>query len=704
VGWDGVVKLGRWNLATAEFTLSEPGDCRLECDAADGDGHTATYVGPTASLRAGAHRLETPFQVGRPDSLLTLRIRSGERVLHEAVIKPGDALQLRPLNDQIIVSLGELRSVQALADATGPARVHVVTRTDPQQLPQLPAGYAAVDWLVLSGPASLSPEVSLAIRDWVAGGGKLVVSIPKSLAEFRQSSLRDWLPVRVAAEPISVRDVGALEAFAGRNVRIPMTSRVTVADVQAADGVSLASSRNDQLLLRVPYGFGEVLVLTLDITQPPLTNWAGLDDFTRRLVRLNQATALEERAAAGSARGQLTSTGITDLASQWGACLDYFPTVQRPSPWWSMVWILACVAVIGPLDYLVVHRLLKRPHYTWVTLPVSLVLFVALAANAGSAWNQSAARLNRADVVDFDVSTATTRVPSFATYYSPSTARISVSAEPGFAGGGAAAQGLNWFYFPEATIGGLYRPAGAEWGRTGYQIEPARSRIDRMPVLQWSSRTVAARWLGTVTMPIDSNLQSTGLGRLTGTLTHRLPGRISNWVLAYGNRAYWLQPSRTEDAVVPWPAGQRLSLEDPLMFQGDLRGLLTRTVATSERGKSANDTRIRLEQTRYDSSARDPFTLWQMVTFHEAAGGTQYTGLANQWLDQDDLSRQLDLGRAVLFGRLEGEPWAAVRVNDAELPADRNDVYVRVVLPVRRSGEIVRELPKFDKDGQRVDP
>lgn len=696
VGWDHIVKLGRWSLATAEFTLAEPQDCQLECVASDADGHQAVYTGPAVTLPAGRHRLQTPFQIARPDGSVTLRLKQNKSITAQTVLR-GDkdgVLRLKELSHRLIVSLGDVKSVTALGTAALRTPVDVVVRTTGDELPDAVAGYAAVDWLVIAGSTAMPEPQSAAIRDWVRDGGRLMLSVPKSLTDIQSSPLAQWLPAQIGAEPVAVRDLGALEAYAGRNLRIPMTGRVTIAPVAATDGVSLASNRSDALLLRVPYGFGEVVILALDLTQPPLANWGAVNDLVRRVVEL-EPLPTDEKSAAENVRGQLTSTGIGDLASQLGASLDHFPAVRRPSPWWSMVWLLAALVVVGPLDYVLVHRVLRRPHLTWITLPVWLIVFAGVAASAGSDWNQSSARLNQQDVVDVDAASQSVRVNSYATYYSPASQRVALTATPTSAA--ATARGLNWFYIPESTTGGLYRPAGAEWGRTDYLVEPLAGRMNAVPVLKWSSRSITSRWVETAPNLVEADLQSTGLGRLTGTLTHHLPGPITDWILAFNNRAYRLQVSRSDEATAPFAPDRKLSAEDPLMTQGDLRGLLTRVVLTKEAGDRASETRVRREQTKYDPSHREPHRLWQMVTFHKAAGGTGYTRLQNELLIDDDLTRQLELGRAVLFGRLESPPWITTQINGEQLAADRTDVFVRLVLPVRRSGEVVRELPKFVK-------
>jgi hypothetical protein len=71
-----------------------------------------------------------------------------------------------------------------------------------------------------------------------------------------------------------------------------------------------------------------------------------------------------------------------------------------------------------------------------------------------------------------------------------------------------------------------------------------------------------------------------------------------------------------------------------------------------------------------------------MLTFYQAAGGIQYTGLEHRAMRSFDLTPLLALNRAVLIGRIE-TPAAEVRVNDTPLAAEKQWTFVRVVLPVK---------------------
>jgi len=99
----------------------------------------------------------------------------------------------------------------------------------------------------------------------------------------------------------------------------------------------------------------------------------------------------------------------------------------------------------------------------------------------------------------------------------------------------------------------------------------------------------------------------------------------------------------------------------------------------------------------YAPLSRDPLSIARMATFHEEAGGQSYTSLTNRLLDADDLSRQLQLGRVVLFGRfVEDSPAPdTLEVDGVPLSPDRADVFVRLVLPVKKTAEIPRFLPKL---------
>lgn len=714
LGWDAAVRLGRWNIATAELPAAAKATVVIECLATDSEGQTAVYQRTYEPDSKSGSLYTVPFQVGRPDAALTVRLTvaggSPESATFRARTGSSSWTPL-VLSDRLVVTVGKPRGFASMTKPVGtPGRsgLQLVELESARDLPTDRAAYDAVDWLVIAGDQAPSPNVLATLQDWVQAGGRLIVSLPANLETWQQSPLRTWMPVQTADQPTVVRELGELERFAGRNLRIPFAGRLEVPKLIAGDGTALAKSADDPLLLRTPWGFGEVVTLTLDLTRPPLAVWGGVDSLMERCLALDTRGLANETVGSQTAIGPLTSNGISDLASQVLAVQDHFTAVQRPAPWFAMAWMLAWLVCIGPLDYLLVHRLLRWPQGTWVTLPLWIGLLGAYAWGTGPAWNREQNRLNQLDVVDVDSSTGYVRAQSWATLYSAETTRFDLAVSPADSSWSSwwgprvsRPPVTGWYFIPESTTGGLYRPGAAEWGRTEYQVLPDRSALAGLPVLQWSSRTLHTTWGTRGENLIQVQLRNTGLGRLSGEITHHLPGRLEDWMLAYGSRAYRLHPSRSDDSVVPWEAGAKLTTENPLFMHSDLRSVLTQlTITRDESATRVNDQRLIREQAPYDVSGRDPWRLWQMISFHRQAGGKSYTGLTNDWLIDDDCTRQLELGRAVLFGRLVTSPAADVKiVGGSPLVPETSQVFVRIVVPVSRSGEIVRTLPKFG-DGE----
>ncbi len=702
-GWDGSMVVGRWTPATVEFTATQPGSYAVEVAALDAIGHTARFPTTVTDLTAGPQTLTGLFRTGRTEGALTARVLKDGVVIAERVVRPGvdtDVPRVMKLSDRLFVTVGKPRGLDSLAhtDKDGrPAQVITINRGDADKLPVSPLAYDGVRAVLLAGDQRLSESAQSALLEWVRSGGRLIVSLPKNVSGWSTNPLRPQLPVGIGAEPYVVRELGSLEVFAGRNVRIPSAGRLAVAKLAVQDGQIIAGTREEPLLVSAPLGFGEVTVLALDLTQSPLANWGGLNDFVARLLNVSNV-AVNANTRRSQRVGQLTTTGITDLASQVLASQDHFDTIRGSSPWVVMGWLLVYIAIVGPVDYCLVHYVLRRPGWTWVTVLLSAAGFGWIASQAVYSAAPRTPSLRQLDVIDLDVSEHRARHRSWITHYSPVTARVDWEFSPLATPVSTVAPPVVVpFAAPEATFGGMYRAPGSEWGRTNYTIESGQGTLKQTPVLERSTQSWLATWAETDVDWIEGTLRSDGLGRLTGGITHHFPGPIEDWILAFGNRVYRTQADRDSPDSLPWDANTELYLDAPQLFQRELRGLLTGSIARLERKEQGITGSFRNEQSRYDPQSRDPLTVWQTITFHKIAGGESYTTLSNELLSADDFSRQLDLGRAVLFGRLAAPSRLAAKQSGKTLTADEQTVLVRVVIPVRRSTEIERTLPKINQ-------
>ena len=349
--------------------------------------------------------------------------------------------------------------------------------------------------------------------------------------------------------------------------------------------------------------------------------------------------------------------------------------------------LLGYAVVVGPLDYLLVHRVLKRPALTWITLPTIVAIGAWSASAAARSANGGPAAVNELHVIDVDVASGTLRGRSEATLYASATDRVglAVTPRPPFAGSAA----LAWASPPEESFGGVDRASAGGLFRPEYRFasRAARDRtsVEGVPMPVWSSRRFAAGWLGDAAgRLVSADLVTPSRGELTGTVNHHLPAPLTDYLIAYRDRV--LIPA----AGAEWRPGEPIDLGSTAFSGQDLVGFLTRTYTRKvERKLGEGGTDIVSARSDYDPASTDLDLILRTLTFHDAVGGRTYTGLANTALAADDLTNQLALGRAVVLGRLASPP-AEVSVTSEggrSFATARQDTFVRLVLPVRPAAD-----------------
>jgi hypothetical protein len=603
--------------------------------------------------------------------------------------------------------------------------LHVVHLRDATELPASWEGWASIHYLLAAGSATFSPEMSERLKNWVETGGTLWTTLsvvpdaaatglsPEARLARVSRGLADWLPVELTTEVSVVRELGSIEKLASRDQRIPATGRTSVARFRLKQGEVLAASRDDQLLVRVPFGLGVVVVLALDPALPPLAQWESQPAFWQQLA----AEAVTRSDTETTAAKQLITTGVNDFATQLGAMVERFGNVHRTTPGMLMAALLGIVLLVGPVDYLIVHRLLKRPALTWVTYP-SLVVLSSLGVVAwATSTNSLPGSVQTLDLVDLDSSRNVGRTFSLHALYGDRASRLIVKAEsvwpeprPPVSAGESVAPVVTWWAPPEGSMGGLLRPGGTFFPGAPYEIEPPKSMLTGLPVEHWGTRLLQSETHFHLQTPlIETRLETTGLGKLTGTIRHQFPAELTDWVVVHGNRLYrWLEPGEGE-LIRPLEPGNVWRVDQPGVSQRELRGYLTgaraRTVKSDSSGSGGT---IAVEQAAYDPLNLDPVDIVRMMSFHEDVGGTGYTGLSNKLLSGSDLSLQLRLGRAVLIGKLKApasrldidadtltDPTTTSK-SSKEFQSAEHTTIIRCLLPVTNGATELAPLPKLN--------
>ena len=701
VGFGRIYKVGEWAPLWATVESADDRTVSVIVDAPDPDDNLAAFTSPPVQLKARtATRIEARFRTGKLAGDLQVRVVDAEgRMLASRRLRAGGdpSSELEPaqrLDRPLRVVLGKVELIEPQSADAGGRGQSVARLASFDELPTDWRAWESIGMLVLptgksaGGGTSLLSQISAerdaVLQKWVRMGGHLLISVGNETAEFQASPLARWIAPLIVERQMNERLFSTLEAYAGQAAPLKVSAPLKAAQLAALPSANVLvrhTSSAHALAASVPCGFGRVTLVSIDLDAPPLSNWKALPAV---LQKLSGAAAVAPGSSTSKVNRQLTHVGVTDLATQLQQTQEDFSAVHRPSYWWVMGLILLYVAVIGPADYFLVHRLLRRPELTWFTFPVLVCAGVALAAWEARRSNDQGLLGNQFDLVDIDTASGLRRAQSWFSLYSPEHRRFSVAVKP--ADQAAAKRDsasasehpvTTWLGPPENAVGGIYRSGAGSFASRSYRI--TESGVAGLPVPQWSTRTLTTAWDDTLASAVDCRLETFGAGQLKGTIAHHFDFPLEDCLLAVGGWAY--MPT-TENATlaphVEWrPSGNTVR-------QRDLRALLTGERRTRRNKNDDFSSDILATTEVYNPVGRDRSQIVRMLTFHEAAGGTEYTGLANAALRRLELTEIMQLGRGILIGRLP-QASAHISIDGAEVHPSGTATWVRIVLPVVQS-------------------
>jgi hypothetical protein len=256
----------------------------------------------------------------------------------------------------------------------------------PADVPDRAAALQPIDAMIFSDVDSglLSLVQRAAVADWVTRGGHLIVTGGIGW-EATASGLFDLLPLE-PTDSVQISDIDGLAAFAGvSDVPSGGDYRSVSGVLREGAEVLAADSQDAPLLIRWRVGEGTVDYLTLDPAFEPLRGWGGLRSLWFNLLSTVDVQppwigGFVNMATATSAMGVLP--GVTSL-----------PEVLA-----MVLFLVAYIAVIGPLNYVILDRL-NRKELAWFTIPLCIVGFTAGAWLTGFNLRGSEAVLSRLNLV-----------------------------------------------------------------------------------------------------------------------------------------------------------------------------------------------------------------------------------------------------------------------------------------------------------------
>lgn len=282
-----------------------------------------------------------------------------------------------------------------------------------ENIPDREAGLEAVNTIVFSDVDSgtLSAGQKQAITDWVAQGGHLLVTGGVDW-QSTANGLMDLLPIK----PDNSRTLDNLTPLAkwlhfGGDQLAQQT--VVATGTLQADARVLASADTTPLLVRRSLGAGTVDYLTPAPSALPLRGWGGLGEMWLAL-----ASSVNPKPG--------WSYGVADW-DQVSNAVNILPGVNLLPDILPLIGFLALyIALIGPLNYIVLNRINRR-EYAWVTIPIFIVLFSALAWTFGFNLRGSEVTLSRMSIVQSWADTERANVQQIVGLLSPRRTQYSLS-------------------------------------------------------------------------------------------------------------------------------------------------------------------------------------------------------------------------------------------------------------------------------------
>ena len=410
-GFDGYYRVGQWLPVSVLIQNDGPSlNGRLEAVLPRPDGGEVTYHYPVelATQSRKEIRLNVLPQQTTNRLKLVLLNETGQTVASQEV-----PLRALGTNDQLYGVLADQPSafnrLMELDPVDGAA---LVTPLTIRHLPERAAALAALNTLIVSNEdtGELSETQRAAIASWVAGGGRLVVT---GGANWQKTSagLRDLLPLQ-PADVTALDDLSGLASFAGVTTPPPGALITTGALTPGAQALALQGST--PLVVRKPVGLGEVAFLGFD--PAALAKWEGLTDVfrqitTAKLARPSWAYGVQDWGTAASAAATIPNLNLPPVSLICG-------------------FVIAYMAIIGPVNYLIVRRL-KRRELAWITVPLLAVGFTLAAFAAGTLLRGTEPALSRLALVQIWPDAPQAQVTGIVGVYAPQRATYEITATHG---------------------------------------------------------------------------------------------------------------------------------------------------------------------------------------------------------------------------------------------------------------------------------
>lgn len=413
-GYEGFFRENQWLPLRIDITNNAGAGVRGQLvvrPETSGSAVTSTFSTPV-DLPSGARQSARLYAVATDQATqLRIELLDEEGAVLASAVEPLRRIQVQDLLSVLITSAAagavDLSGVRSGSFAGIQASMMV------EDLPEQHGLFDAVDLLVISDvdTGTLTERQRAALVDWVSSGGHLIVT---GGAAWRATSagLSSLLPLR-PADVLEVSDLRAFSDWLGGTAALNTRTLIAAGTLADDAEVLLANSAGVPLVARRSIGAGTVDFIAADPHAAPLRGWPLLPELWYTL-------------AASAASQPAWGHGVLrwDRAAQASRILPGFDLLPDILP--LVAFVVLYIALIGPVNYLVLKRMNRR-EWAWLTIPILIAAFTALAYVLGTNLRGTEVTINRLALVQSWLDAPNARVDVFIGMLSPQRAVYGLS-------------------------------------------------------------------------------------------------------------------------------------------------------------------------------------------------------------------------------------------------------------------------------------
>lgn len=687
-GLDGTWKIGFSTRHVITLRSSSSVSGQIAIQTVDGDGVPVVYrdANWTYSLDGkNPVAIEVTAKHGRGDRPIRVLVTDASRKLVvDHALTDAERGTAIPAEQPWVVGIGrDLKLTQGAMKSVGNnfGEFSVSELKSPDAIPLLMDAFEGVNVIVFSSSEStINREISepqrQAIVGWVKHGGQMILTWGEHTMELTPyPELMAMLPGQIVGVAKEC-EPGPIESLLGSQQQLqPLSCALLRLSSGRVDVGTLTSNRTKlPIVARWAHGMGSVLWLATEIDSPQMMAWETRTALVKYLLK-----DMWEKNDTKPTKQVFQS--YEELTGQLNATLDTFARLQLANLSQLVVIAGLLALLLGPFDYFVVSRWLKRPRWTWWTLWLGSLSAMVITIALARTWKPAEPSINGVELIDINDETSTLFGRSFIHCYAGRRGLYDIQAhhrtlnlQPA-EGAKPQPNRVNWFGQPGKGLGGFDSNVSTQLGLPTYSIQSNSSQASDFAGLGFpaaGTKALMSTWSESIDIAPGSNALTTVLGKddlLQGSFTNPLGVDLLDATLYFAGRAYAI-PARIRP-------GERIPISTAVP-KDIMRRLQRRAfVAGEEHG-------IEWDPNDTDNVDR----LGELLSFHRAAGASAYTGLSNRYLSNLECSDLLKLERAVVFGYV-AEPVTTWTLRRDQIPVQalggRQRTMVRMTLRVQNN-------------------